>query len=130
MKNNASTRQVIELPAGLTAQTRSLAILAIQLVGRLPRTAEARELGRHLLAATLSLASNYRAASQAKSGAEFFQNFKRALEAALEGKFWLDVMEEAGACRAAHTIALKREMDDMLCPLQTSETPARHGTRE
>ena len=55
----------------LKAHSKRFAIAVVRLFRELPRTEEARILGRQLLRSGTSVAANYRAACRARSKAEF-----------------------------------------------------------
>ena len=58
-------------PEALRARTKQFALGIIKLFRILPRTEEARVIGRQLLRSGTSVAANYRAACRARSKAEF-----------------------------------------------------------
>jgi len=85
----------VEHPEDLQARTRSFALRIIKLFRSLPRTDEARILGKQLLRSGTSIGANYRAASRARSRAEFVAKLGIVLEEADETVFWLELMRDA-----------------------------------
>jgi len=82
-------------PEDLQARTRRFALRIIKLFRSLPRTEEARILGRQILRSGTSLGANYRAAGRARSRAEFVAKLGIVLEEADETVFWLELMRDA-----------------------------------
>ncbi|HRP89130.1 MAG TPA: four helix bundle protein [Edaphocola sp.] len=62
----------IEQIEALKRRTKDFTLRIIRLFQALPKTDEARIIGRQLLRSTTSVAANYRAACRARSDAEFF----------------------------------------------------------
>jgi four helix bundle protein len=79
----------------LQGRTKRFALRIIALYRALPRSEEARILGKQLLRSGTSIGANYRAACRARSRAEFVAKLGVVLEEADESAFWLDLMQEA-----------------------------------
>ena len=77
-------------------RTKKFAIDVITMYRELPKTDEARILGRQLLKAATSVASNYRAACRARSDNEFFSKISIVVEEADESVFWMELLNESG----------------------------------
>jgi len=86
----------VEHPEGLQSCTRSFALRIIKLFRALPRSEEARILGKQVLRSGTSIGANYRAAGRARSRAEFVAKLGIVLEEADETVFWLESMRDAG----------------------------------
>jgi four helix bundle protein len=67
----------------------------IKLFRSLPKTDEARILGKQVLRSGTSIGANYRAACRARSRAEFVAKLGIVLEEADETTFWLEVMRDS-----------------------------------
>jgi four helix bundle protein len=80
----------------LQSRTKRFALRIITLYRSLPKTEEARILGKQLLRSGTSVGANYRAACRTRSRAEFVAKLGVVLEEADESAFWLDLMQEAG----------------------------------
>lgn len=75
-------------------RTKEFAINIIRLYRQLPKTEEARIIGRQLLRAGTSVASNYRAACRGRSRKEFIAKLGIAIEEADETVFWLEMLRD------------------------------------
>ena len=82
------------------------ALQVIRLYRRLPRTDEARIIGRQLLRSATSVAANYRAAGRSRSKAEFVSKMGTVVEEADETVFWLELLVDA-------QIVSKGALDDL-----------------
>jgi four helix bundle protein len=80
----------------LQARTRKFALRIVKLFRALPKTDDARILGKQLLRSGTSIGANYRAACRARSRAEFIAKLGIVLEEADETVFWLKLMRDAG----------------------------------
>jgi four helix bundle protein len=85
----------VEFAEGLKSRTKKFAIEIIFLYRRLPKTEEARIIGRQLLRSATSVASNYRAVCRARSDNEFFSKISIVVEEADETIFWLELLSES-----------------------------------
>jgi four helix bundle protein len=79
----------------LQSRTKRFALRILRLFRSLPRTEEARILGKQLLRSGTSIGANYRAACRARSKAEFVAKLGIVLEEADETVFWLELMRDA-----------------------------------
>jgi len=82
----------------LQGRTKRFALRIIKLYRSLPKTEEARILGKQILRSGTSIGANYCAACRARSHAEFVAKLGIVLEEVDETAFWLDLMCEAGIC--------------------------------
>ena len=78
----------------LKLRTKDFALRVLRLYRSLPRTEEARILGKQLLRSGTSIAANYRAACRGRSRAEFVAKLGIVLEEADETVFWLELFQE------------------------------------
>src|ERR1700690_3788408 len=74
--------------------TKDFALRILRLYRSLPRTDEARILGKQLLRSSTSIGANYRAACRGRSRAEFIAKLGIVLEEADETVFWLELLQE------------------------------------
>jgi four helix bundle protein len=93
--------------AELKDRTKRYAIRIVKLYRSLPKTDEARVIGRQLLRSGTSVAANYRAVCRARSKAEFIAKIGVVVEEADETVFWMELLVETG-------IVLKTRLDDLL----------------
>jgi four helix bundle protein len=75
-------------------KTKRFALGTIKLYRSLPKSDEARVLGKQLLRSGTAIGANYRAACRARSRAEFVAKLGVVLEEADESAFWLELMQE------------------------------------
>lgn len=80
----------------LRQRTKQFALAVLGLVRDLPRTDEARVLGKQLLRSGTSLAANYRAACRARSKAEFISKMSVVIEETDETDFGWNYRRKAG----------------------------------
>ncbi|MFZ3264633.1 MAG: four helix bundle protein [Terriglobales bacterium] len=82
---------------GLQSRTKRFALRIVKLYRSLPKSDDARILGKQLLRSGTSIGANYRAACRAaRSRAEFIAKLGIVLEEADETAFWLDLIGESG----------------------------------
>jgi four helix bundle protein len=80
----------------LKDRTKRFALRVLGVYRALPRTEEARILGKQVLRSGTSIGANYRAACRARSRAEFIAKLGIVLEEADETVFWLELLRDAG----------------------------------
>ena len=76
--------------------TRKFALRIVKLFRSLPKTDDARILGKQLLRSGTSIGANCRVACRARSRAEFVAKLGIVLEEADETAFWLELLRDAG----------------------------------
>ena len=81
---------------GLQTRTRKFALRIVKLFRALPKTDDARILGKQLLRSGTSIGANYGAGCRARSRAEFVAKLGIVQEEADETAFWLELMRDAG----------------------------------
>ncbi len=79
----------------LKRRSKLFAVKIIELFRTLPRTEEARVLGRQLLRSATSVAANYRAARRARSRAEFIAKMGLVVEEADETVLWIELLRDS-----------------------------------
>jgi four helix bundle protein len=82
------------MSAELTARTRRFALDTIELCSRLPKRAEYQVIGRQLLRSATSVGANYRAATRARSRADFVAKLAIVEEEADESAYWMELLTE------------------------------------
>jgi four helix bundle protein len=127
MGNEESPRE--HFAEGLRRRTKAFAFEVLELCRRLPKTEEARIVGKQLLRAGMSVGANYRAVSRARSNAEFISKINVVIEEADETLFWLETLSEKGIAAGPGTNALLREGNELLRILVVSQRTAKktHG---
>jgi len=76
-------------------RTKKFVVDNIKFFRTLPKTEEAKIIGRQLLRSSSSVGSNYRAACRARSKAEFHSKLSTVVEEADESAFWMEVLIDA-----------------------------------
>lgn len=89
MEENFDFRVAMQL------RTKQFALRIIKLFQALPKTDEARIIGKQLLRSATSIAANYRSTCRSRSGKEFFSKLSIVIEEADESMFWLELLGES-----------------------------------
>ena len=111
----------------MQARTKSFALRVTKMFQRLPKTDEARVLGKQVLRSGTSVAANYRAACRSKSRADFISKLGTTVEEADETLLWLELLEESGIVPAKQLESIKAETDELLRVLSTSLDTAKRA---
>ena len=85
----------IEFAEMFKKRTKKFVIDNIKLFRTLPKTEEAKIIGRQLLRSSSSVGANYRAACRARSKAEFHSKLSTVVEESDESVFWMEILIEA-----------------------------------
>src|ERR1700743_933080 len=85
----------IEFAEVFKKRTKKFVVDNIKFFRTLPKTEEAKIIGRQLLRSSSSVGSNYRAACRARSKAEFHSKLSIVVEEADESIFCMEVLIEA-----------------------------------
>ncbi len=109
----------------LKARSKAFAVQIVIFYRNLPKSDEARVLGRQVLRAGTSVAANYRAVCRAKSKADFISKLGTVVEETDETMLWLELFEEAGVCPPETVRPLKQESEDLLRIFSSSLATAR-----
>jgi four helix bundle protein len=107
-----------EFAEAFKRRTKKFAIEIIFLYRRLPKTEEAKIIGRQLIKAATSVASNYRAACRGRSDNEFYSKLSIVVEEADETVFWLEVIMEANIYKVEDIIL--KEANEILAVVSAS----------
>jgi four helix bundle protein len=114
-------------PEELRQRTQQFALRVIKLFQGLPRSEEARILGRQVLRSGTSLAANHRAVCRARSRAEFISKIGTVIEEADETVFWLELLVEAGLMPKARIDNLLAEANQLVAIFVASRKTAKGG---
>ena len=117
----------LEFAKQMQARTKAFAIRVIRMFQRLPKTDEARILGKQVLRSGTSVAANYRAACRSKSRADFISKLGTTVEEVDETLLWIELLEESRIVPAKKLAAIKAENDELLRVLSTSLDTAKRG---
>ena len=116
----------IEKIEAFKLRTKQLSLRVIKLFQALPKTDEARILGKQLLRSSTSVAANHRAACRARSEAEFFSKISIVVEEADETLFWLELLREAEIISFEKLKSLLTEYEEVVKIVNT----VRHNSRK
>jgi four helix bundle protein len=110
----------------LQKRTKRFALDIIKFFQKLPKSDEAKILGKQLLRSATSLASNYRAACRGRSRQEFYAKVCIVVEESDESLFWLELFQESGIQNDETTTVLMKEAEELLSIFSSS----RKSTKE
>ncbi len=85
----------IEFAEVFKKRTKKFVVDNIKFFRTLPKTEEAKIIGRQLLRSSSSVGANYRVACRARSKAEFHSKLSTVVEEADESVFWMEVLIDA-----------------------------------
>jgi four helix bundle protein len=115
MKDETET----EPPFDLRERTKALALRIIRMFVALPKTEEARVLGKQVLRSGTSVGANFREAHRARSKAEFVAKVGDCLKELDETSYWLELLTESGIVPASKLSSLQDETNQLLAILTT-----------
>jgi four helix bundle protein len=115
----------VERARELQDRTKKFALRAISAFSRLPRSEEARVLGRQFLRSGTSVAANYRAACRARSAADFVSKISIVVEETDETLFWFQLIVAAKLVSAELVAPLIAECEELLKIFSASLTTAK-----
>jgi four helix bundle protein len=95
-------------------RTKKFVVDNIKFFRTLPKTEEAKIIGRQLLRSSSSVGSNYRAACRARSQAEFHSKLSIVVEEADESAFWMEILTEAEVVKPGELNYLMDEANQIL----------------
>jgi four helix bundle protein len=107
-------RSRVERARELQDRTKKFALRIITAFSRLPKTDEARVIGRQFLRSGTSVAANYRAACRSRSAADFISKISVVVEESDETFFWLELAVEANLVPAKAVESLATECEELL----------------
>ncbi len=118
-----------EFSEKMKTRTKVFAVQIVKFYKALPKTDEARVLGRQALRSGTSVAANYRAVCRSKSKADFISKMGTVVEAADETLLWFELFEDAEVCAPDKVNKLKSEADELLRIFSTALGTAKRDTR-
>lgn len=96
----------------------------------LPKTEEARTLGKQVLRSGTSVAANYRACCRARSKAEFVAKMGIVVEEADETVLWLEMLVDSGIEKFENIDLLLKEGNELLAIFAASYNTAKYGRKK
>jgi len=109
----------------LQDRTKEFAIRVVRMFRSLPKTDEARILGKQVLRSATSVAANYRAACRSRSKAEFTAKMGVVVEETDETVFWLELLVETGVVPMSKMEGLISEANELLAIFAASRRTVR-----
>jgi four helix bundle protein len=117
-------------PEQLRARTKQFAIRIVRVFKGLPKSDEARIIGKQLLRAGTSVAANYRAVCRSRSNAEFISKMSVVVEEADETVFWLELLIETATIPEPRLGELLAEANELVAIFAASVWTARKSRVE
>lgn len=108
-----------EPPYDLRERTKLFALRVVRMFIALPKTEEARVLGKQVLRSGTSVGANYREAHRARSKPEFIAKLGDCLKELDETAYWLELLTESAIVPAPKLAALQDESNQLLAILTT-----------
>src|SRR5207245_1012008 len=108
----------------LKNRSKQFAIRIVKLFRSLPRTEDARIMGKQVLRSGTSVAANYRAVCRARSKAEFIAKIGIVVEEADEAVLWLELLAESGIIAHGKTEDLLAEARELTAIFTASQRTA------
>ncbi|MFO7369349.1 MAG: four helix bundle protein [Bacteroidales bacterium] len=114
----------------LISRTKQFALENIRFFQTLPKTDEAKILGKQLLRSATSVASNYRAACRSRSKQEFYSKLCIVVEESDESLFWLELIQDSGILNNKKTTLLMKEAEELLYIFSASKKSTRENLNQ
>ncbi len=109
----------------LKKRTKQFAIRVIKLCKNLPNGRDADVIGKQLLRSGTSVGANYRAASRARSQADFISKITVCEEEADESGYWMELIIESELMKKERVEDLLKESDELTAIFTASGKTAR-----
>lgn len=105
----------------LRQRTKFFAIEIVKLISLFPKNTASFVIGNQICKSGTSVAANYRAATRARSDAEFYSKICICVEESDETVFWLEIIEESGLTQNVDLSFLKKEANEILSILASTK---------
>ena len=112
----------------LKKRTKQFAIRIVHLFRALPRSEEARVIGRQLLRSGTSVAANYRAVCRSRSKAEFIAKIGLVVEETDETVLWLELLVDTEIVDEEKMKSLLKESNELLAIFAASQFTAKESS--
>lgn len=109
----------------LKQRAKQFALRVVKLYQAIPKTDEARIIGKQALRSGTSVAANYRAACRARSKAEFVAKIGIVVEEIDETVFWLELLVDADLVGRRRMEKLLAEANELLAIFAASQRTAK-----
>ena len=117
-------------PEEMKQRTKAFALRCVKLAASFPNSAVGDIIGRQLIKAGTSVASNYRASCAGRSHADFLNKLGIVEEEADESVFWIDFAADAGLTQRTLVNDLIVEGQEILAIVIASQKTAKARGRE
>ncbi|WP_395748645.1 four helix bundle protein [Prosthecobacter sp.] len=114
-------------PFDLRERTKAFALRVVRMFVALPKTDEARVMGKQALRAGTSVGANFREAHRARSKAEFIAKVGDCLKELDETSYWLELLMEGDIVPSSKLAPLHDEAQQLLAILTTISKNAKKG---
>ena len=101
-------------------RTKEFALRIIRLFGALPKTTEARVIGRQVLRSGTSVGAQLREGKRSRSDAEMISKTESALQELEETAYWLELLAESEIVDGEKLTGLRNEAEQLTAILVTS----------
>lgn len=108
---------------------KKFALGVIKLVEALPKSRTMDIIGKQLIRSGTSVGANYRAASRAKSPADFISKMGIVEEESDETIYWMELLVESGAIQQSLVEPLMKEANELLAITVSSIKTARSNKK-
>lgn len=95
-------------------RTITFTLRNIKVFQSLPKTDEAKVIGKQLLRSASSVGANYRVVCRARSQAEFYSKLSITIEEADESLFWLEILVESKIVTENKLTELMKEAEEII----------------
>lgn len=109
----------------LQQRSKKFAVEVVKYYKHLPKTDEARIIGKQLLRSSTSVAANYRAVCRARSLADFISKMGIVVEETDESLLWFEILNEAKIIPKDSAEHLMKESDELLRIFSSSLSTAK-----
>jgi len=113
----------------LKQRTKKFALRVIKLCRNLPTGRDADVIGKQLLRSGTSVGANYRAASRARSQADFISKITICEEEADESGYWMELIVESELMKRELVNDLWKEADELTAIFTASGKTARANNK-
>lgn len=124
MKKDEGKSMKDEIPQDLGERTTEFALRIVKMFSALPKTDEAKTLGRQVLRSGTSVGANYREARRARSTAEFISKVGDCLKEADETDYWLELVVRSEIVPETKLSALRDETNQLIAILSLGSVRA------
>jgi four helix bundle protein len=129
-KESARVADAVMSAEDFRKRTFQFGIRVVRLVQALPKTDATRVISNQLLRCATSVGANYRAASRARSRADFIAKMGIVEEECDESLYWLDMLVELELVSANRSKELRAEANEILAIVVASIRTARGNTKQ